>query len=240
MTTGLVVEAPGPADVLWTQRIANLPAWPVPSRARVLVLAAHPDDETLGLGGTLRLLADRDATIDLLVVTDGEGSHPEVPDLGRRRRGELRLALRRLGLAAATRVHHLGVADGEVARHEGTLAERVAQLAGPGTLLFAPWDDDGHTDHDAAGRAAASAAARVGCRAWAYPVWAWHWHDPATSSLLDAAQRVPLPGSVLGAKRRAVAAYRSQVTGELGAPIVPPAALSRLLRPVEVLVPSCV
>ena len=40
----------------------------------VLVLAAHPDDETLGCGGTIRKLSDQGHPIMLITFTDGEGA----------------------------------------------------------------------------------------------------------------------------------------------------------------------
>lgn len=41
---------------------------------KTLVIVAHPDDETLGAGGTIRLLAHAGARVDLLVVTDGSSA----------------------------------------------------------------------------------------------------------------------------------------------------------------------
>jgi len=40
----------------------------------VLVLAAHPDDETLGCGATIARLADEGHNVHLLTFTDGEGA----------------------------------------------------------------------------------------------------------------------------------------------------------------------
>ena len=41
---------------------------------KVLVLAAHPDDETLGCGGTIKYLSDKGYKIELLTFTDGVSS----------------------------------------------------------------------------------------------------------------------------------------------------------------------
>lgn len=41
---------------------------------RVLVLAAHPDDEVLGMGGTLAVHADRGDVVRVVVVTDGSST----------------------------------------------------------------------------------------------------------------------------------------------------------------------
>jgi LmbE family N-acetylglucosaminyl deacetylase len=235
----LVVDAVGPSEAVWRTRIGRLPRWTVPTGGRVVVVSPHPDDETLGLGGTLQHLHDAGAEVDLVAVTDGEASHPAVPGLAGRRRTELRAALARLGTSDATRVHHLGVPDGEVADHEGTVTAAVAAFADADTVVLGPWPEDGHTDHDAAGRAAIGAAETVGARAFAFPVWAWHWHEPATTSLLERAERVPITATQLDRKRHAVAAHASQLSDELGPAIVPPHVLRRLLRDDEVLVPTC-
>lgn len=41
---------------------------------KTLIVVAHPDDETLGAGGIIRLLADAGTRVDLLVVTDGSSA----------------------------------------------------------------------------------------------------------------------------------------------------------------------
>ena len=41
---------------------------------RVLVIAAHPDDEVLGMGGAISRMTTEGITVDLLIVTDGSSS----------------------------------------------------------------------------------------------------------------------------------------------------------------------
>lgn len=41
---------------------------------RVLVVAAHPDDEVLGVGGTIPRIVSEGATVDVVIVTDGSSS----------------------------------------------------------------------------------------------------------------------------------------------------------------------
>lgn len=41
---------------------------------KVLVIAAHPDDEVLGTGGTIAKLVNDGATVDVLIVTDGSSA----------------------------------------------------------------------------------------------------------------------------------------------------------------------
>lgn len=53
-----------------------------PSFRRILVVAAHPDDEVLGMGGTIAKFAANGADIKLLIVTDGSSSqYRDNPDL---------------------------------------------------------------------------------------------------------------------------------------------------------------
>lgn len=186
--------------------------------SRVVVVAAHPDDETLGAGGLLATVAAApEVEVSVVVLTDGEASHPRSPthapdDLAAVRRVECRHALDQLGPGLAAT--HLGVADGQVAAAEGSCTDRLTELVGDGrgVLLLAPWRHDGHPDHEAAGRAAAAAASRTGARLLEYPVWFWHWAAPEEAPWASFV-RFTLDPAALDAKRRAVTEHRSQVAG---------------------------
>lgn len=41
---------------------------------KILVIAAHPDDEVLGMGGTIAKLVKSGSVVDVLIVTDGSSS----------------------------------------------------------------------------------------------------------------------------------------------------------------------
>jgi LmbE family N-acetylglucosaminyl deacetylase len=85
--------------------LLDLPA-PPPQRLdgrTVVVLHAHPDDESIFTGATLRRLADRGARVVLVTATAGEMGTPRVPHDGRDvadvRRAELEAAAAELGVA---------------------------------------------------------------------------------------------------------------------------------------------
>jgi hypothetical protein len=63
----------------------------------VAVVAAHPDDDVLGVGGLMTMLADRGERLQLIAVTDGEASHPD-PEIAERRVAESAAALKHIGL----------------------------------------------------------------------------------------------------------------------------------------------
>jgi LmbE family N-acetylglucosaminyl deacetylase len=228
----------GTAEDVWTEWLEERP-WPVLDLAavggrRVVVLAAHPDDEVLGVGGLLAALAARRHKLVLVWVTDGEASHPgstAIPraELGARRREESQRAVAQLGLKPVA-THHLALPDGRVAEHPRELDDALHHIMCPGDLVIAPWSSDGHPDHDAVG---AAAAATPGIVTWHYPIWMWHWaspHDPDIPWSRLHATKVP----DLATKAAAVSEFVSQVE-PLGpqpadAPILPPHVLARFRR----------
>ena len=72
------IDAPGTAESEWRswRRLHELPVLEVGGWPSVAVVAAHPDDEVLGVGGLLAMTAAAGAPIRLVAVTDGEASHP--------------------------------------------------------------------------------------------------------------------------------------------------------------------
>ena len=109
---------------------------------RVVVVAAHPDDETIGAGGALQSLRAADAEITVVVATDGEAAYPGLGaaargELATRRRAELAAALRVLGLSGAP-VHWLGLPDSALADHADGAAGGARAVAGRGRRLPGP------------------------------------------------------------------------------------------------------
>ncbi len=129
----------------------------------VLVLAAHPDDEVIGLGGTL----PRFRNLRLLHVTDGaprDGQDARahgfasLAEYAAARRRELASALSLAGLDPAC-AESLGIPDQEAALKlrpiTDALAERLRAWR-PSVVITHPYEG-GHPDHDATALAAALA-----------------------------------------------------------------------------------
>ena len=184
--------------------------------ARLVVVAAHPDDESLGAGGLIATAVGRGILVDIVSATDGEGSHPDSPTttpdaLAARRSVEAVRAAAALGVPRE-RVHQLGLPDGDLGGAEEELTTHLVEIVGDGrgAVVVAPWRRDGHPDHEAAGRAASAAARRTGADLWEFPIWFWHWGQPdeAPWTLLHPFE---LDEPANRAKAQAVGAHVTQV-----------------------------
>jgi LmbE family N-acetylglucosaminyl deacetylase len=145
-----------------------------------LVLAPHPDDETLGCGATILRKVAAGTPVHVLVVTDGRHSHRSASlpplELAELRHKEMAQAAERLGLAGDALTwagSGAGFADGTVADHEDELAALVGRLVAENRFdeVFATAADEPHPDHAAVGRAARRGAGSA--RVLEYPVWLW-------------------------------------------------------------------
>ena len=149
---------------------------------RLLVVSAHPDDESLGAGGLIARASALGVAVHLVVATNGDGSHPDSPSMTRQqlaalRKSELESAMGLL--APEARIDFLDLPDGALREHADRLREHLGSLeVGDGTLVVAPWRSDGHGDHEVAGTIAAAVAAEAGAQSLEYPVWMWHWAGP--------------------------------------------------------------
>jgi LmbE family N-acetylglucosaminyl deacetylase len=208
----------------------------------LLLVAPHPDDETLGFGATAAMLQSRGVDVRVISVSDGGGAYPQYSRLERTwlertRRSEL---LRATGCLGLKKPVSLGLPDGELCDHETDLADTLSALLAelpPGAWCAATWRGDGHPDHEAVGRAAAVASAHVGAKLLEYPMWMWHWARPGDAAVpWDRMARV-MPDRAADARKRAAAKeFRSQLSGydpETN-PVLPPFALARLLAVGEV------
>src|SRR6476659_10859050 len=146
-----------PAQV-WLKAQRELPLLDLTSCPEIIVMAAHPDDETLGFGGTAAMLADIGVRVQVVSASDGGASHGNLSPVDRSRleharRAELDRAVDALGLPAPM---SLGLPDGEIGDHADRLADIWTQglAARPtGTWCAATWRGGRSPPHGgAAGR----------------------------------------------------------------------------------------
>ncbi len=212
----------------------------------IVVVAPHPDDESLGCGGLVAAARKAGRAVGLIVVSDGCGSHTHsrlYPPAALRalRERETLDAAGMLGLAPGD-VRFLGLPDAGVpdagpaaaAAADAVLAcvEEVAASA-----VFVTWRHDPHCDHAAAAGIVDHARPRLGgVRVLAYPVW---------GRTLPPDREVGAPGRLLRLdisaererKHRAVLAHRSQtsdlIADDPGGFRLPEAMIARLCGPFE-------
>lgn len=215
-----------------------------------LIVAPHPDDETLGCGGAIALLRALGYAVHVLVISDGTRSHPRslkypAPRLQALREAETLEALSTLGVDQLD-VTFLRLPDGSVPtaaspgiRGAVTRCRTCLATLQPETI-FLPWRFDPHPDHRATWKLIRTALLYTdkSPRLIEYPIWDW---DPEQGDLTAFKQvtawRLDIR-AVLETKKQAIAAYRSQTTNLIdddpeGFQLTP-AMLSNFARPWEV------
>lgn len=214
---------------------------------RVVVIAPHPDDETLGCGGWLAACCANGWEVRVVVLTDGSASHPGHPALtpellARQRRNECLEACRALGLPE-NRVEFWGLPDGQLDRLDPPLRQdaldRLRRLAlDRGRLWLVPGWRERSTEHTGA-RALVSDALRDSPgppQVWEYFIWGWR-NPLGLWPLLGAGgwmQHHAADGPA-ASKSRAIHSYKSQTTPTppWSRPVLEPVLLRALEGPRE-------
>jgi bacillithiol biosynthesis deacetylase BshB1 len=194
------------------------------SMARILVIGPHPDDQELGMGGTIARLSSQGHDLLLLDMTNGEPTPHGSPE---QREQEWTEAARILGVKRRLLGEQHGMINRQVqhtlqARHAvaGVIREHRAQI------VFLPFPDDAHPDHVATTRIAEDA--RFDAKLTkidlpgepTYPKWLIYYycthlrHVAAPSFCLDITEQIET-------KQAAILAYESQfVTPEKNRKVV--------------------
>ena len=123
---------------------------------RLLVVFAHPDDESMGMGGTLAKCAAEGVETYYVCASRGERGwcgpdeqNPGLEALGQLRTKELEDAVRELGMKE---LDFLGYIDGEVdqadhAEAVGKIAAHIRRIRPQVVVTFPPDGNYGHPDH---------------------------------------------------------------------------------------------
>lgn len=192
---------------------------------KTLIVAPHPDDESLGCGGALALLRKYDREVLVLTVSDGTLSHPNSvkypPEkLRELRESEMLAACAVLGIAE-DKVSFLRFPDRRVPDETAVDFEAAAQKVEkyliehqPQTILV-PWRRDPHPDH----RASWQIFNRINrkfnrrFRLLEYPIWLWEMAENRDLPMEENVAAVRLDiADALKQKQQAVRAHVSQTT----------------------------
>ncbi|WP_077922050.1 PIG-L deacetylase family protein, partial [Spirosoma sp. 209] len=190
-----------------------------------LIIAPHPDDESLGCGGTIALLRQQGYEVHVLFVSDGTMSHPNslsypADRLSQVREAEALQAVDRLDVPASNALF-MRLKDREVPTPaQPNFPDAVAQMrqllirSNP-SAVFVPWRRDPHPDHRASWQILNAVLADLPYqpRVLEYLIWLWELGDerdmPGSEEMR--VWQVPI-GSVMAQRDEAIAAHRSQVT----------------------------
>ncbi len=175
-----------------------------PPRGSVLVLAPHPDDETLGCGGVIALHAAQGDPVTVIIATDGASGDPEGryrdADFPALRQAESRSAA---GILGVTSLQFWNYPDGKLT--EATdLSDRLADAIRTirPTLVYHPSRLEVHPDHWALAMAVDRARERYRgeVAAYAYEIWA----PVQPTHVVDIS-------AVWDVKQKAIEQYQSQI-----------------------------
>lgn len=185
-----------------------------------LVLAPHPDDETLGCGATIMRKLAAGTAVQVVIAADGRYAYPSsklaVETLVEIREAEARRACAILGLRRED-VTFLRFEDLRLADHRERLRDRLFEIVdttNPEEILVSSIIDN-HPDHRVL---AALARELVQARRghvpllYEYPIWFWDPRIWRVRDLVGLRPHIVWMGEFRAPKHQAIAAYRSQVT----------------------------
>jgi LmbE family N-acetylglucosaminyl deacetylase len=145
-----------------------------------MIFSPHPDDETLGCGGTVIRKLEQGATLHVVYLTDGAQSHvPLMPsaEIKAMRHLEALAACEELGIDAS-RVHFIDLPDGQLTEHSQEAIIKVSELIEMHRPeeVYVTYRDDASADHRAANSIIRKAAELKGSTliVWEYPIWRWN------------------------------------------------------------------
>lgn len=170
---------------------------------RILVISPHPDDESIGCGGTVRKHVEARDQVRVVFLTSGEkGGHGRSEqETARVREREARSAANILGIRE---IEFFRLPDGDVrATRSSILQLRKLLSAWKPNVIYLPHEGEMHADHRAAVRLLARTLRRMNGykpRILTFEVWTPLQH---IGEIVDITPFVPV-------KRAAIRAYRSQ------------------------------
>jgi N-acetylglucosamine malate deacetylase 1 len=163
-------------------------------KQRVLVLAPHPDDEVIAVGGNLALHQRLGSEVLTLFVT----LDAPAADVGRR--GEAERVAHLLGFDH----RFLAFPDGSVSSHEPAVTRAIAEAIRSfrPDIIYCPFPGDHHRDHQATSACTGAAVEETSYqgKVWCYEVWSCLWPNIGVDI-----------SSVVDIKREAINCYASQV-----------------------------
>ena len=186
-------------------------------KGTVIIFAPHPDDESLGCGGTIIKRVSEGYKVKLVVLTDGSHSHstvlkiltnPTPDEVAKIRKQEVINASEVLGISGND-ITFLGYEDGSLQANIDEATQKVINLLKqePDILrIYATDERDSHRDHKATGLIVRNAVTslQLGIPIYFYIIWSSDELGVLNVEIEDIKD-------VLQTKRKAIEQYKSQI-----------------------------
>lgn len=197
--------------------------------ANVLVVGPHPDDQELGMGGTIALLASQGHRVTLLDMTNGEptpfgdpATRATEADAAAKALSPQGASIERIGLGLRNRCVEHTIEN----RHKVAGVMRRVQA----NIVFVPYFEDAHPDHRAVTRIVEDArfdAKLTGLpmpgdqsQPPIYPKWMFHYYATHLRIVREPSFIIDVT-STMSAKMKSIEAYASQfVINEKNRPVM--------------------
>jgi len=145
---------------------------------KIIVFAPHPDDETLGCGGTIAKRISEGYDVLVVVMTNGRyaflnvlgiDSDPTPEELKEIRKEEVKMATRILGVPEENLIF-LNFVDRTLENNEENAEEKIVEILSENRPMevYFPYKRDGHPDHQAAYRIVKNSIRKSGISALTY------------------------------------------------------------------------
>jgi LmbE family N-acetylglucosaminyl deacetylase/SAM-dependent methyltransferase len=209
----------------WYQQSAEIKVEDLKQFGTTVVIAPHPDDESLGCGGTIALLRQMDLPVHVIFVSDGSKSHPNSKKFPAEKLRELRetealKALEILNVPAANasfmRLKDRSVPDSTSSDFDAVVKQMAEALKriDPETVLVT-WEKDPHPDHRAAWQILHKAILqlKIQPRVLQYLIWIWELGEHTDIIKNEAVKWFHVNiNAVLNTKKEAIGAHVSQTS----------------------------
>jgi LmbE family N-acetylglucosaminyl deacetylase len=180
---------PNRHDPAWQRALLAVEPLRLRRCRRVVVVTTHLDEALAAAGGLVAALAHREVVVDVLFATDGDGTldgsvESPPPRVRAARAARQATGYRLVGVSPmGLRLHRLQLPSGKVPDGETDIVAALSELLGydpdlPSAVCLAPWQRDGHPDHEAVGRAAEVVCHSYRTRLVRYLVGTWGWAEP--------------------------------------------------------------
>ena len=196
-------------------------------KSRIVVFAPHPDDETLGCGGTIARRISEGYEVQIVILTDGRNaflasfgieSEPTPSELKDIREAEVKRATKILGVTEDS-LFLLGFEDGSLSQNKGRAQEKVCNILSSNTPaeVYFTYEKDLNMDHRVTSRVVRSSIEELGLetRGYRYSIEQKQPRVvPSLGSLFNKSQNSVIRVDVsrfLPLKKKALGEFKSQI-----------------------------